>query len=47
MAKRICELIQNQNRRIIMGDNGRKKAEKYQMKEIKKEWVSLLEKDLL
>ncbi len=47
MAKRICELIQNQNRRIIMGDNGRKKAEKYQMKEIKNEWVSLLEKDLL
>lgn len=47
MAKRICELIQNQNRRIIMGDNGRKKAEKYQIKEIKKEWISLLEKDLL
>ncbi len=47
MAKRICELIQNQNRRIIMGDNGYKKAEKYQMKEIKKEWVSLLENDLL
>ncbi len=47
MAKRICELIQNQNRRIIMGDNGYKKAEKYQMKEIKKEWLSLLENDLL
>ena len=47
MAKRICELIQNQNRRIIMGDNGRKKVEKYQIKEIKKEWISLLEKDLL
>ncbi len=47
MAKRICELIQNQNRRIIMGDNGYKKAEKYQIKEIKKEWISLLEKDLL
>lgn len=47
MAKRICELIQNQNRRIIMGDNGRKKAEKYQMKEIKKEWISLLEKSVL
>lgn len=47
MAKRICELIKNQNRRIIMGDNGRKKAETYQMKEIKKEWNSLLEKDVL
>ncbi len=46
MAKRICELIQNQNRRIIMGDNGYKKAEKYQMKEIKKEWISLLEKSI-
>lgn len=47
MAKRICELIQNQNRRIIMGDNGRKKSETYQMKEIKKEWISLLEKSVL
>lgn len=47
MAKRICELIQNQNRRIIMGNNGRKKAQKYQMKEIKKEWISLLEKDTI
>lgn len=47
MAKRICELIQNQNRRIIMGDNGYKKAEKYQVKEIKKKWIALLEKELL
>lgn len=45
MAKRICELIQNQNRRIIMGNNGRKKADKYQMKEIIKQWLSLIEKD--
>ena len=47
MAKRICELIQNQNRRIIMGSNGMKKAKKYQIKEVKKEWISLLEKETL
>ncbi len=45
MAKRIIELIKNKNRRIIMGNNGRKKAENYQMNEIKKEWISLLEGD--
>ena len=47
MAKRICELIQNENRRIIMGDNGMKKAKKYQIKEVKKDWISLLEKETL
>lgn len=47
MAKRLNELIKNENRRIIMGDNGRKKAETYQIKEIRKQWISLLEKDVL
>lgn len=45
MVKRILELINNQNRRIIMGNNGYKKVQKYQMEEIKKEWISLLERD--
>ena len=44
MVKRISSLIQNQNRRIIMGDNGFKKAQKYQINEIEKQWFSLLEK---
>ena len=47
MTKRICDLIKNQNRRIIMGDNGYKKAQKYQIDEIEKEWISLLEKEKL
>ncbi len=47
MAKRICELIQNQNRRIVMGDNGMKKATTYQMSEVKKQWLALLEKETI
>lgn len=47
MTKRICELIQNQNRRIIMGDNGMKKAISYQMSEVIKQWLALLEKETI
>ncbi len=42
MAKKICELIANQNRRIIMGANGRKKADKYKTEEIKKLWIDII-----
>lgn len=42
MAKKIIELIKNQNRRIIMGNNGKKKAVKYSAETIKKEWIKLL-----
>lgn len=44
MAKKIGELIQNQNRRIVMGDNGYKKATQYQIDQIKEKWISLFEK---
>ena len=44
MAKRICELIKNPNRRVIMGANALKKASKYDVKEIKKEWIKIIEK---
>lgn len=46
MAKRICELIGNVNRRVIMGANGIKKAQKYNIDTIKEEWIKLFkEKD--
>lgn len=44
MAKKICELIKNPNRRIIMGANALKKANKYDANEIKKEWIKIIEK---
>ena len=37
MAKRICELITNYNRRFIMGKNAAKKAEEYSSDKIKNE----------
>lgn len=43
MAKKICELISNQNRRIIMGANGIKKAKQYDMDIIKEEWIKIIE----
>lgn len=43
MARKICELISNQNRRIIMGANGIKKAKQYDINEIKKEWIKIIE----
>lgn len=44
MAKRICELIKNPNRRVIMGANALKKAEKYNSENIKKLWLEIIEK---
>lgn len=44
MAKRICELLGNINRRIIMGANGVKKANQYNIETIKEEWIKIIEK---
>ena len=44
MAKRICELLANKNRRIIMGANGVKKAHEYDINIIKDKWLEILEK---
>jgi len=44
MAKRICELIGNINRRVIMGANALKKAEQYNTNKIKEEWIKIIEK---
>ena len=41
MARRINELIENYNRRIIMGRNACKKVDKYNKNEIKKEWEEI------
>lgn len=43
MAKKVCELISNPNRRIIMGANGIKKANQYSMNEIRKYWIQIIE----
>lgn len=42
MAKRICELIKNINRRVIMGANALKKAELYNSDKIKEEWLKII-----
>lgn len=42
MARKICELISNQNRRIIMGANGIKKADNYKIEEIKNLWIDII-----
>lgn len=44
MAKRICELISNYNRRFIMGKNASKKAEEYSTDKIKNKWIEMMEK---
>lgn len=44
MAKRICELITNYNRRFIMGKNAAKKAEEYSSDKIKNQWIEMMEK---
>ena len=44
MAKRICELISNYNRRFIMGKNAAKKAEEYSVEKIKNKWIEMLGK---
>lgn len=44
MAKKICELIKNKNRRIIMGHNARKKSENYSINIIIQKWIEIIEK---
>lgn len=44
MAKRMCELISNYNRRFIMGKNATKKAEEYAIDKIKNKWIEMMEK---
>ena len=41
MVKRICTLLANRNRRLIMGDNGFNKALEYDSKKIAQEWINL------
>lgn len=43
MAKKICELISNENRRIIMGANGIKKAKQYDINVIKEKWIKIID----
>lgn len=44
MAKRICELIKNKNRRIIMGTNAYKKSLMYNIDNVINDWIKLLER---
>ena len=44
MAKRICELIANYNRRFIMGKNASKKTEQYNVNIVKEKWIEMMEK---
>jgi len=44
MAKRICDLISNYNRRFVMGKNAAKKAEEYSVEKIKNKWIEMMEK---
>lgn len=43
MAKRVINLIRDENRRTIMGDNAYKKSTNYLAKNIKNEWIKLFE----
>lgn len=43
MAKRIINLINNKERRIIMGDNAYKKSISFESSTIKEEWIKLFE----
>lgn len=42
MAKRICHLIANYNRRFIMGQNGLKKINQFSLDEVKKKWMQII-----
>ena len=44
MAKKICELLKNQNRRIIMGANGYNKASEYKIEIVKDKWLKIINK---
>lgn len=43
MTKKIIDLIKNDNRRIIMGNNARKKSMKYTIDEIREMWIKILD----
>lgn len=43
MAKKVCDLIENITKRNIMGANGILKANKYNIEDIKKDWIELFE----
>lgn len=42
MARRVCALIDNYNRRFIMGNNAYKKMEKFDNEKIKEEWLKII-----
>ena len=42
MAKRVCSLIDNYNRRFIMGNNALKKADKYSLEEVREKWKKII-----
>lgn len=42
MSKKIIDLIKNENRRFIMGDNAYKKSLKYRIDVIKEKWLEIL-----
>ena len=42
MVKRICELLANRNRRLVMGANGLKKAHEFDIEKTKVKWTKLL-----
>ena len=44
MAKRICDLISNYNRRFVMGKNAAKKVEEYKVDKVKNKWIEMMEK---
>ena len=42
MAKRVCNLIGNYNRRFIMGQNAIKKANKYSLEGVREKWIKII-----
>ncbi len=42
MVKRICELLANRNRRLVMGANGIKKAKEFTTEKTKEKWLQIL-----
>lgn len=42
MSKRICNLIDNYNRRFIMGRNALKKSNKYSLEEVREKWIKVI-----
>lgn len=42
MIKRICELLSNRNRRLIMGANGIKKSQEFNTQKTKQKWIEII-----